>query len=55
MLSLAAIHKLQLVNVPIHVVLGICLAIAFFAGIYIVRFRKRLFVASLVALLKILD
>ena len=55
MLHLLAVHKLQYVVVPVHIVLGICLAIAFFAGIYVFLVRKRLFVASLIALLKILD
>lgn len=54
MLHLAAVHKLPHVA-PAHIVLGICLVVVFLVGICLFRFRKRLSVASLVALLKILD
>jgi hypothetical protein len=55
MLYLVAVHKLPHVVLPAHIVLSICLVVAFVGAIYVFRFRKRLFVASLVALLKFLD
>jgi hypothetical protein len=42
-LVLAVVHQHADSVLPLRIVFGICLVIVFFAGLYILRIRKRLF------------